>query len=287
MRIGPALLCVLVPLLACSEPTQDPALELDPGKADEPADESDAAQRCGAPAEDEPTLYSDDLRWHQSLDEMAELYEQIYASGKRLPARAYYDANSESFILPNAEVWGGDVTLSARLIDSVSDHLELALEREYADFPFFSDMGHTHLFVPEEHWNQNYAHLSVPERALMYTRLFDDPELRLLYHTAEQLKQLDDDDQLLPDRYLQWRYFTRNIVGDNRGGKTIEVIKDLTQKANTARDLEGHHYIGAGFNVSASKDGCFAFTVRGETRYFDITLSDLEPDPNGEVDPFF
>jgi hypothetical protein len=242
--------------------------------------------RCETAGAQEQVLYSSDLKWGQAPDEMAELYEQIYASGKRLPDRAFYDHERGTFILPIDPTWGGEVMLSTRLIDSVRGHLELALEREYADFPFFSDMGHSHLLIPEEHWSETYEGLEVSERANLYAQLFDDPKLRVLYHTAEQMKQLDEDDQLLADRYLQWRYYTRNIVGDNRGAGTLEIIKDFTQLANTARDLAGHVYFGAGFNVSASKDGCFPFTVGGETRYFDLSLSDLEPDPSTPIDPF-
>lgn len=279
--IRAALALALIPTLACTD-LPNPAPEASSALADEPLD---ARARCSPQTDDEARLYSGDLRWNQSLEEMAELYETIYASGKRLSARAYYDPAQERFLLPLDPDWGGDVVLSERLIDSVRDHLELALQREYADFAFFSDMGHSHLFIPEARWSERYEPLGSHERATFYTQIFDDPELRVLYHTAEQLRQLDDDGNLLADRYLQWRYFTRNVVGDNRGGRTIEIAKDLTEKANTVRDLEGHHFFGAGFNVSASKDGCFPFTVAGQTAYFDLSLSDLEPDPNGPVDP--
>ena len=84
-----------------------------------------------------------------------------------------------------------------------------------------------------------------------------------------------------------WRYFTRNPVGNNHGARGLNLIRDLESPMNTARDLEGYHYYGAGFNVSANEKGCFPYIQDGMVRYFDLSLFDLPVDPNTvDVGPF-
>jgi hypothetical protein len=39
--------------------------------------------------------------------------------------------------------------------------------------------------------------------------------------------------------------------------------------------LPGHRDWSAGFNISASQDGCFAYQHKGQTIYFDLSLHDL------------
>jgi hypothetical protein len=95
---------------------------------------------------------------------------------------------------------------------------------------------------------------------------------------------LDEDDQVLPDPHIEWRHQTRNVVGDNDGQDRIELLQNPDSKANTARDYPGYRYFGAGFNVSASADGCFPFIQDGELRWYDLSLSDLPYKPNGGSD---
>ena len=84
-----------------------------------------------------------------------------------------------------------------------------------------------------------------------------------------------------------WRYFTRNPVGDNHGEGRLTLIRDLSSPMNTARDLEGHHYYGAGFNISANAKGCFPYEHQGVIRYFDLSLFDLPLDPSTmDLSPF-
>ena len=189
-------------------------------------------------------------------------------------------AGAPRFVLPILESWGARTFLSKRLVENVRMHLEKALARGYADYVFFPDMGHSHFFIPDQRWESAYLGFSVPERGKMYSQMFDDPELRILYHTAEQLTVLDEDDGLLPDRQLRWRFFTRNVVGDNNWGGQLDLLHEPTSSANTSRDLEGHQYYGAGFNITSTIDGCFPYLRDGEVSYFDISLTDL---PSGRT----
>jgi len=263
----------------------DPGLSAG-GKADSPWEESipggweAIAARCSPPGADEPVLYATEFHWWYTREEMAARFDEVYASGMRLFERGYYEPETGQFILPHVPAWGGRVVLSRRLVENVSRHISKALERRYAEAVFFPDMGHSHFFIPDADWQANYAGTPVPEMSAMYSRLLDDPELLVLYHTAEQLQTHDDNGEILPDRELQWRFFTRNPVGDNKGLGRLDIHRDLESAGNTVRDYAGHKYLGAGFNVSASKDGCFPYLHDGEVYYFDLSLSDL-PYPNG------
>jgi hypothetical protein len=260
------------------------------GKADSAFGSADAelwskiAARCTAPADDEPIIYTNDFHWNYTPEEMAARYEEIYGSGQRLTERARFDEETGSFIMPTFESWGGQVTLPKRLVENVTRHLELALEAGYAEHVFFPDMGHSHYFIPQARWEAEYADTPVDQSANRNSRLLDDPELLVFYHTAEQLQMLDEDDQVLPDPHIEWRHQTRNVVGDNDEQDRIELLQNPDSKANTSRDYPGHRYFGAGFSVSASTDGCFPFIQDGELKWYDLSLSDLPYKQDGGND---
>jgi hypothetical protein len=245
---------------------------------------AEIAARCGPAAADEAILHSNAFHWSYDREQMAVRFDEIYASGMRLDQRAYYDDQSESFVLTVFDSWGGRIDMPHRLVENVTRHIERALDRGYVDHVFFPDMGHSHLFVRQVHWDETYAGMPVPQIADRYSLLFDDPELLVLYHTAEQLEMLDDNDNVLSDRWVQWRFFTRNLVGDNAGKGRLDLIKDDESKANTARDLPGHYYLGAGFNISASEQGCFPYRQDGELRWYDLSMSDLPYQSDGSDD---
>ncbi len=238
------------------------------------------AQRCGPPREDEPVVYADDFKWGYGHEEMGARFEEMYASGKRLEGRAYYEEASGRFVMPLTEAWGRQTYASKRLVENVRLHIEKALARGYVDYPFFPDMGHSHLFIPQEHWDAVYQGYAVSEYGKRYDLLFDDPKLKLLYHTAEQLQVLDDDGNLLDDRHLRWRFFTRNMVGDNDWAGRIDLLHETESSANTSRYLEGHQYFGSGFNITATTDGCFPYVHDGWLYYFDISMTELPRDPD-------
>ncbi len=284
-RVALFSLGVLCLQFGCAEIDQD-GVQVSEDRSDsfDSGDWADIQERCQPPSDDEENLYTNDYRWGYTLDELDQRYEELYASPKRLFERARYNVDSDQFELPYVESWGGTVVLSERLITNVRMHIEKALEREYVQAIIFPDMGHSHFFVPQEHWDNVYDGTPVSAISHRTTALFEDPELRVLYHTAEQLQMLDEEQNLLPDPELQWRHYTRNIVGDNRGAGVLDLIRDPTSNANTARDMEGHHYIGAGFSVSANKNGCFPFVHKGQTFFFDLSLSDAPLDPSVPID---
>ncbi len=219
----------------------------------------------------------EDMGWEQSLGVMANKFEAIYNSGKRLELRAYQAETG--FVLPTDK--GQLVHLEDHFLKSVVTHIETAIEQDYVDHIFFSDMGHSHLFVDLEFYNSQVSGLPTTERAKTYELVFNHKKTKFLYHTAEQL-HMKNDDVLVDDRHTQWRFFTRNIVGDNLQSPYLEILHAKKHKMNTARledygsQSENYYYWGAGFSISASKDGCFAYKDGNETKYFDMSLYDVK-----------
>lgn len=240
-----------------------------------------ASPDCGKPGPDEPVVYASDFKWGMSLSEMKERFSFIYESGKRLKGRAYYDAAEKAYVYESRT---GKVRLTERFLKNVSRHIEIALERRYADFAFFPDMGHSHLFIPERDWAK-LKDIPANQQHVFYERVYALPGLKVLYHTAEQLAVLEGErgNQSFPQNAeLLWRYFSRNPVGDNATGENVAPQFAFGESYNTLRDLKGHHYYSAGFNISASKNGCFVYrTPDGKELRFDLSPEDLPYDGSG------
>lgn len=232
------------------------------------------AERCKRPAQNEPFVYSDDFKTWYTLEDMGKAFEETYQSGRRLKGRAFYDENLKSMVLTHHT---GPVKINSDFIKSVTRQVEISLERRYADFLFFPDMGHSHLHLPTEDYDRMK---SVSPINVMYEKFFAYPKLKMLYHTAEklQVKPGERGQGGFPqDPILLWRYFSRNPVGDNNGGENVFVLFNLDQpnKYNTVKDVPGHSEYSSGFDISASKDGCFPYKHQGKTMYFDISLESL------------
>jgi hypothetical protein len=231
-------------------------------------------ERCGKPLPSEPITYSDDFTGTFTLEGMADLFEKHYASGRRLKGRAYYDSDLGSLVLPHST---GLIKISPRFIQNVTRHVEISLERRYADFVFFPDMGHSHLHLPESVYEEMKA---IKPIGKMYENFFAYDGLQMLYHTAEKLavREGKNFNGAFPqDPILLWRYFSRNPVGDNNDGENVKIFFHLSepQKYNTVKDIPGHKEYSAGFDISASKEGCFPFESRGKKMYFDLSLDSL------------
>lgn len=231
-------------------------------------------ERCGKPAVGEKVVYSDDFKRSYSLEEMAAAFKETYESGARLKGRAYYDEAAKSYVIPHHS---GPVKIDQAFIQSVRRHIEISLERRYADFIFFPDMGHSHLHIPAE----DYEGLkSVAPQNKMYEKMFAYRRLQMLYHTAEKLVVRPGEysnGDFPQDPVLLWRYFSRNPVGDNNGGENVKIFFNLAEpnKYNTVKDIPGHREYSAGFDISASKDGCFPYQHNGQKYYFDLSLESL------------
>lgn len=233
----------------------------------------EAKARCQRPDPSEPIVKQEDFSWDMTRDQILAKSENLYKSGKRLMKRAYYDAVAQAFVMPGRT---GDVRVPEKFILNVIGHVEESLRLNYIDAVIFPDLGHSHFFVPADIYDREIRPL--PGEVEAYEKMFALPELKVIYHTGEQLKFKDENETLLPDELIRWRYYVRNIVGDNSGARRIEIHLNPTAKFNTVKDLNGYEYYGAGFNISSSESGCFAYQDGGRRRYFDLSLHDLPTD---------
>ncbi len=245
------------------------------GKTDNALIQLESCKRTGAIEE---VVRSSEFSWGMSLGEIKAKEKEIYERGLRLSDRAYVE-NGQAY-LPITP-YGQDekkVQLSDRFIKSVIKHVEEGLKRGYIDALIFPDMGHSHLFVDQKFYDEVLKPIPIKENHKRYELMLNHPETRFLYHTAEQLSLLDKDKKLLDDRHIQWRFFTRNLVGGNKALGKMELLHNEGHSHNTARDYdEGFRYWGAGFYINGSKNGCFAYQREGKTFYFDLSLKSLEP----------
>lgn len=256
---------------------------------------NEAKSRCALTTPGESFVYNNDYlnpaqhldsSWWWSIPEMETLFFQIYNSGKRLNHRAYYDASSKQFLIPlkSTDLTYKNVVAPEFFIQSIRKHIESALKNKYAEYVFFPDMGHSHFYIEQSHWNTHYSDIVSKnpfDKIAIYNRMISDPLLKMLYHTAEQLLTEDTDHQRLSDPHLQYRYWNRNVLGDNQQGDVLEIhFPDPPNSGNTVGGIPGYKLWSAGYNIHSSKDGCFPYTFRGETFYYDISFEDLGIDPS-------
>lgn len=243
-------------------------------------------KRCAAPTADEPIVYNSDFRWNYTLPEMAQRFEEIYNSGKRLDARAFYSKEDDQFYLTHRGFnTVNRVKINELFIRSVTRHIEVSLQNKYAEFIFFPDMGHSHLYFEETHWQAAYPVIpETPEFYTHYEEMLNDPKMRALYHTAEQLAMKDKQTGKFYDEHSEFRFWHRNPVGDNTIPDAMAIYTDPKHIANSVGEIHGHHSWSAGYNISSSKNGCFAYRHNGKILFFDISLLDLPMDPNNPPD---
>jgi hypothetical protein len=239
-----------------------------------------AKERCTPKTVEEGVLYNNAFKgFNRSIEDLDSMYPEIYNSVDRLVNRVGYFEDTQSFVSKDTFTkTETQVVFPESLITAVTLQVENSLRLNYVKYVFFPDMGHTHLFIPQGYYETEMSQVRGFFPSLEVA--LKAPGLKLLYHTAEQLEMIDDEKKVLADRYLQWRFYTRNPTGDLRGN--IEILSDYDPEQgghNTVRNLEGYKYY-SGFNISANKDGCFPFQDKtGAIQYFDLSAWDLPYQP--------
>lgn len=227
-----------------------------------------AIERC-APSE-HPPIYQSDFKWGMNFLEAAEAFGKMYISPQRLQHRIH--AKNNTFFGRYAAAGDDLVNVPVRFLYSIKKHIESALALEYAQWVIFPDMGHNHFFVDLKEYKE-LGDVSHKERM---EKMISSSKTKVLYHTLEQIKAMGEDKKLIDDAWTQWRYYTRNIVGDNQGKGTLEIHKKLDEGYNTVGNPpEGYRYWGAGVNVSSNEKGCFSYKHQGRVFHFDVSFYDL------------
>jgi hypothetical protein len=244
-------------------------------------------ETCTPQQDGDPLVSNTDYSWHMSREEILAKQDEIYKSGKRLQKRAYYDKEQKVIVAP-VQAFGDSrkmMVVPDRILKSVRAHIEQSLKRGYVDAIIFPDMGHSHYFVPQEFYDRQIAPLPVSDKALVYEKMLSHEGLKILYHTAEQLhmvEKVDGKKKIIDDRMTQWRFYTRNLIGDNKMQGHMEFIHNETHSHNSGRTYDkGYRYWGGGFYISASEKGCFVYKHKDETFYFDMNFVGLVQSNSG------
>lgn len=231
-------------------------------------------------SEHEEILYMDMFPWNQTKEEMKENFWEIYNSGKRMDQRVFFQDGR--FLMPfkksDKEVQYAEVP--EVFISSLISQIEYVLDNDYVDYINFSDMGHSHFFIPLDFYNEELSTYSYAnEKAKFFEVLMGEKEVLSLYHTAEQLKFFDKRGDKLPiaERYIQKRFYTRNLLAKNDGSKNGQFLfnLDASAQASTHYRPDSYRYWGSGISFNSTHNGCFSYEHDGQVFYFDISAKDV------------
>lgn len=223
-------------------------------------------RNCPRPTAQEPTTRRNDWTLLENLTAAKAQYENLYRSGKRIQDRAFWSEAHDSYVIARKN---GLIRVDASFIRHLSEQMAVALDNGYADFLFYPDMGHVHLYASHADARELDA---IADENARFEAMLRMPTLITLFHTAELLRlRLGDwfDGPLVDDPWLRWRYYSRNFLAENQDGKTPQVIFAKDPRYNTVRSIEGFSMRNSLY-FSGSQDGCFAVTTKQGVLYFDL-----------------
>jgi hypothetical protein len=228
-----------------------------------------AQQDCSDPfSSHTPILLSGPWAHFQTNQDVETHFTQLLSQGKRLEYRGM--RQGDQYLLPIVSInrsglerpalW---INLPEHLIQSVIKHIQLAIDNGYAQFPFFPDMGHGHLHLPPgspgSERNGRMPHEFLSDE-------FNDPNLALLYHSAEAYDLTHSSSE---DWSHIWLH--RNFVGRMDKDGPLEVLQGPLQGMNTLGSIPGM-VKGSTIYFSASRQGCIPFEFQGESLFLDFSM---------------
>ena len=235
-----------------------------------------AKTRCVRVPPNNSFLTQKDFKWGVSLFEMKKIFNHLYSSSKRLLNHMYYDPAQDVFKIPFETQ---DILITENFIKNTILHVETALQKKYADYINFSDMGHNHFLIPKR-YNETIKSIPLNQKHLSYEKIMAYSGTKTIYHTAEQLYMNESKKQgkiTITDPYIKYRYLNRNVIGSNdlSGDLQILQVNKPMKQFNTISDVEDYIWWGAGIYLHANKQSCFPYKKEGKTYYFDISLEGL------------
>lgn len=234
----------------------------------------------------QPVLLRSDLNFEQTPLMMKEKFDWVLKTGRRIEYRGYkegdryllpiYSDNRTGMRQPQALVSFPQKTAKAVVV-----HMETAFKKGYAIYPFFSDMGHGHLMLPDGEAAKigllsNGKESSDAERL---EAILSHPELKILYHAAEQLKYSEKGK---PIKELDFLRKHRNIIGSIARPTELETV-DLGGVPNTAGAPKGMSTVGM-FYMSAANRACIPIRYGKGSLFLDFSFMGSSYDPKQMVD---
>lgn len=214
------------------------------------------AYDCSPTSVEEVTVEKAHIQVVKNSLDAEKQYTMIYNDSRRLKNRLYWSTEHASFVSGSARKTH-IVPLS--FIKNLQDQLLQAFDNNYADFLYYGDMGHLHLFIRNEE-----AVLSLQSE-----------ELLSLFHTGELYEFKKNGSvfgELKEDPHWQWLYWHRNFIGQNKSETPILSVRAPSNAAyNTVRTLDGYREVGSVY-FSANKNGCFQLKNKSVDLRFDISV---------------
>jgi hypothetical protein len=199
------------------------------------------------------------ITYYASREVLRERYKELTSGPKRLKKRLYYDG--QDFLLPTQI---GSIKVTKDFLNKIAHQVEMALEIKSAELIFYPDMGHAHLYLPQD------LTTSSLEDALR------SPDLVSLFHTAEQLMMKDGKAPRDSKNYRQLRYRTRNLVGHFDNSGALEMVYAFENKSfNTIHNIAAlinHKRKFSTLYFSAHPEGCVTFNFQGKKIGLDLSL---------------
>jgi hypothetical protein len=248
------------------------------GAQESPLAEVSAEQtvRCTPANDRESGRYSSEREgaWPTAL--MPAEFERTYAESKRLSRRIFYAPEASEFLsgedyargLPSGSASPMPPRIPKRFLMNMVRHIEAAISAGYAQWVMWEDMGHGHIFIPQDLATE-CSQLSAGARI---ERILSDERTLVLYHTAEEI-DLRPGANNPPDPAVRFRLENRNVVGDNHEGAIFIRQNWEGPSTNTVRQIPGYVEITDMLLIlQAHRDGCFTYRDGSRQLRFDVRL---------------
>ena len=109
-----------------------------------------AKKRCAPPTNTDPVLQAETFKGDFTTEEMSALYDKVYQSEERLLNRVGFDPDSKKFLSIDRNDAETHTEYAEKAIQGIILQVEEILRRDYARHVFFPDLGHSHLYIPQE-----------------------------------------------------------------------------------------------------------------------------------------
>jgi hypothetical protein len=219
--------------------------------------------------------YYDELEYETWIDypdgwfftEIEKEYLVEYEEGKRLVNSIKFDdgkyvtsCNSDQIVIPE------------KFITSTIQIIGEMLAKGWATYLFRLDTFHGHIFVTDDHFEENYMDLNTEE---MIRRFAQDQTLGFLFHNAEHLALRNPPGTGPIDPIAQEMIKNRNVIGWFTG-RPLEVVRLNEEKllgnrkSFTATIPAGYRSIGI-ITFKANRNGAFTINHKNKTIHLDIS----------------